>query len=264
MTFRAIKILKSVDIIAAENPSHTQQLLNHFEIESKKISFREDNKERRIPELIEKLNSGISIAQVSDAGMPSISDPGHELVSACVENDISVVPLPGANAGITALIASGLNPQPFYFYGFLKRKNSDQISELENLNNHKESLIIYEAPHRLLKTLKNIKKVMGVDRKVVLCRELTKRFEEFNRGSIEELINWASNNQIRGEFVIIIDGNNNPDNVEEDVLSGLSISEQVDHFINQDMKPNAAIKKVAKIHEVRKQEVYNIYHEIKN
>ncbi|WP_165807758.1 16S rRNA (cytidine(1402)-2'-O)-methyltransferase [Apilactobacillus micheneri] len=264
MTFRAIKILKSVDIIAAENPSHTQQLLNHFEIESKKISFREDNKERRMPELIEKLNSGISIAQVSDAGMPSISDPGHELVSACVENDISVVPLPGANAGITALIASGLNPQPFYFYGFLKRKNSDQISELENLNNHKESLIIYEAPHRLLKTLKNIKKVMGVDRKVVLCRELTKRFEEFTRGSIEELINWASNNQIRGEFVIIIDGNNNPDNVEEDVLSGLSISEQVDHFINQDMKPNAAIKKVAKIHEVRKQEVYNIYHEIKN
>ncbi len=264
MTFRAIKTLKSVDIIAAENPSHTQQLLNHFEIDSKKISFREDNKERRIPELVEKLNAGISIAQVSDAGMPSISDPGHELVSACINNDINVVPLPGANAGITALIASGLNPQPFYFYGFLKRKNSEQISELESLNNHEESLIIYEAPHRLLKTLKNIKKVMGYNRKTVLCRELTKKFEEFTRGSVDELIEWASNNQVRGEFVIIIDGNNDVDNHKEDKLSGLSISEQVDYFINQNMKPNAAIKKVSKIHSVRKQEIYNIYHEIKN
>ncbi|UQS85062.1 16S rRNA (cytidine(1402)-2'-O)-methyltransferase [Apilactobacillus apisilvae] len=263
MTFRAIKILKSVDIIAAENPSHTQQLLNHFEIESKKVSFREDNKERRIPELVEKLNAGLSIAQVSDAGMPSISDPGHELAVACIDNDISVVPLPGANAGITALIASGLTPQPFYFYGFLNRKNSEQISELENLNQHEESLILYEAPHRLFKTLKNIQKVMGSDRKAVLCRELTKKFEEFTRGSIEELINWANDNQIRGEFVIILQGNNHINESQDDELKGLSISEQVNHFIEQRMKPNAAIKEVAKIHDVKKQDIYNIYHEIK-
>ena len=118
MTFRAIKTLKEVDLIAAENPSHTQQLLNHFEIDTKKISFREDNKDYRIDELVQTLNDGQNVAQVSDAGMPSISDPGQELVKACVDNNINVVPLPGANAGLTALIASGLVPQPFYFFGF--------------------------------------------------------------------------------------------------------------------------------------------------
>ncbi|CAI2678701.1 Ribosomal RNA small subunit methyltransferase I [Apilactobacillus kunkeei] len=264
MTFRAIKTLKEVDLIAAENPSHTQQLLNHFEIDTKKISFREDNKDYRIDELVQTLNDGQNVAQVSDAGMPSISDPGQELVKACVDNNINVVPLPGANAGLTALIASGLVPQPFYFFGFLNRKNSDQINELEELNQHSETLIFYEAPHRLNKTLKNMQKVFGDDRQAVLCRELTKKFEEFDRGSISELIEWTEANQVRGEFVVIVDGNKNStqENQEQDELSGLSIQEQVDLFIGKGMKTNAAIKEVAKLHKVKKQEIYNIYHEI--
>lgn len=264
MTFRAIKTLKEVDLIAAENPSHTQQLLNHFEIDTKKISFREDNKDYRIDELVRTLNDGQNVAQVSDAGMPSISDPGQELVKACVDNNINVVPLPGANAGLTALIASGLVPQPFYFFGFLNRKNSDQISELEELNQHSETLIFYEAPHRLNKTLKNMQKVFGADRQAVLCRELTKKFEEFDRGSISELIEWTEANQVRGEFVVIVDGNKKAtqENQEQDELAGLSIQEQVDLFIGKGMKTNAAIKEVAKLHKVKKQEIYNIYHEI--
>ncbi len=264
MTFRAIKTLKEVDLIAAENPSHTQQLLNHFEIDTKKISFREDNKDYRIDELVRTLNDGQNVAQVSDAGMPSISDPGQELVKACVDNNINVVPLPGANAGLTALIASGLVPQPFYFFGFLNRKNSDQISELEELNQHSETLIFYEAPHRLNKTLKNMQKVFGSDRQAVLCREITKKFEEFDRGSISELIEWTEANQVRGEFVVIVDGNKNAtqENQEQDELAGLSIQEQVDLFIGKGMKTNAAIKEVAKLHKVKKQEIYNIYHEI--
>ncbi|CAI2574003.1 Ribosomal RNA small subunit methyltransferase I [Apilactobacillus kunkeei] len=264
MTFRAIKTLKEVDLIAAENPSHTQQLLNHFEIDTKKISFREDNKDYRIDELVRTLNDGQNVAQVSDAGMPSISDPGQELVKACVDNNINVVPLPGANAGLTALIASGLVPQPFYFFGFLNRKNSDQISELEELNQHSETLIFYEAPHRLNKTLKNMQKVFGADRQAVLCRELTKKFEEFDRGSISELIEWTEANQVRGEFVVIVDGNKNAtqENQEQDELAGLSVQEQVDLFIGKGMKTNAAIKEVAKLHKVKKQEIYNIYHEI--
>lgn len=264
MTFRAINTLKEVDLIAAENPGHTQQLLNHFEIDTKKISFREDNKDYRIDELVQTLNDGQNVAQVSDAGMPSISDPGQELVKACVDNNINVVPLPGANAGLTALIASGLVPQPFYFFGFLNRKNSDQINELEELNQHNETLIFYEAPHRLNKTLKNMQKVFGADRQAVLCRELTKKFEEFDRGSISELIEWTEANQVRGEFVVIVDGNKNStqENQEQDELAGLSIQEQVDLFIGKGMKTNAAIKEVAKLHKVKKQEIYNIYHEI--
>lgn len=264
MTFRAIKALKEVDLIAAENPSHTQQLLNHFEIDTKKISFREDNKDYRIDEIISDLQSGLNVAQVSDAGMPSISDPGQELVKACVEQHINVIPLPGANAGITALIASGLMPQPFYFFGFLNRKNSEQLAELEELNKHTETLIFYEAPHRLNKTLKNMQKVFGENRQAVLCRELTKKFEEFDRGSLSELIHWTEDNQVRGEFVVIVDGNDkaNEQADEEDELAGLSIKEQVDHFISDGMKTNAAIKEVAKLHQVKKQEIYNIYHEI--
>ncbi len=264
MTFRAIKTLKEVDLIAAENPGHTQQLLNHFEIDTRKISFREDNKDYRIDELVQTLNEGQSVAQVSDAGMPSISDPGQELVKACVDNNINVVPLPGANAGLTALIASGLIPQPFYFFGFLNRKNSDQISELEELNKHSETLIFYEAPHRLNKTLKNMQKVFGSDRQAVLCRELTKKFEEFDRGTISELIEWTETNQVRGEFVVIVDGNKNStqESKEQDELAGLSVQEQVDLFIGKGMKTNAAIKEVAKLHKVKKQEIYNIYHEI--
>src|SRR5699024_630726 len=262
MTPRAIEVLGEVDLIAAEDTRNTQKLLNHFNISTKQISFHEHNTQERIPKLVEKLKTGINIAQVSDAGMPSISDPGHELVEACIKEDIPVVPLPGANAGITALIASGLIPQPFYFYGFLPRKNSEEKQELTNLKGHTSTIIFYEAPHRLKKTLKNMSEVLG-NRKVVLCRELTKKFEEFIRGNLEEVMEWANTSEIRGEFVIILDGNHDEQAEESKVTMDLSIEDQVRELIeNRNLKPNQAIKEVAKENGLKKQEVYNLYHNL--
>jgi 16S rRNA (cytidine1402-2'-O)-methyltransferase len=263
MTFRAVKILQEADLIAAEDTRNTQKLLNHFDIKTKQISFHEHNTAQRIPELIEKLKQGVTIAQVSDAGMPSISDPGHELVMACVKEQINVVPLPGANAGITALIASGVAPQPFYFYGFLSRKPKEQREELDALRNKPETMIFYEAPHRLKKTLKILEDQLGSARKGALCRELTKKHEEFIRGSLSELNEWANSNEVRGEFVIIVSGNDQPEIEAVDPLAGMTIDQQVDFYIQNDLSVNEAIKRVAKAHHLRKQVVYNQYHDIK-
>ncbi|MFD1123987.1 16S rRNA (cytidine(1402)-2'-O)-methyltransferase [Lentilactobacillus raoultii] len=264
MTFRAVSVMKQADLIAAEDTRNTQKLLNHFEIETKQISFHEHNTVQRIPELINRLKDGLTIAQVSDAGMPSISDPGHELVTACIKAQIPVVPLPGANAGLTALIASGISPQPFYFYGFLPRKPKDQRHELTELVDRPETLIFYEAPHRLLKTLKMLQAVLGDSRMASLCRELTKKHEEFIRGSLEQLIAWADGTTIRGEFVIIVSGNQHPVQTDQDeLIANLSLSQQVDRFIEGGLPVNEAIKKVAKSHHLRKQIVYNEYHQIK-
>jgi len=266
MTFRAINILKEADLIAAEDTRNTAKLLNHFEISTHQESFHEHNSHSKIPELVDKLKSGMTIAQVSDAGMPSISDPGHDLVNACIEQHISVVPLPGANAGITALIASGINPQPFMFYGFLPRKGKEQKDALKDLAQKPETLILYEAPHRLKETLKVLATAFSDQRQAVLCRELTKRHEEFIRGSFSELLEWAQETEIRGEFVIIIDGNDHPTvgviDSESDALSGLSIKEQVDYFVESGLKVNEAIKKVAKLHGIKKQLIYREYHQL--
>lgn len=265
MTFRAVDVMKRADLIAAEDTRNTQKLLNHFEIETKQISFHEHNTAQRIPELTEKLKNGLTIAQVSDAGMPSISDPGHELVVACIAQGIPVVPLPGANAGITALIASGVAPQPFYFYGFLGRKPKEQREELAHLTSRPETLIFYEAPHRLQKTLKNLVTVFGADRKAALCRELTKCHEEFVRGTLSECLEWSQTNQVRGEFVIIVEGNSEPEEnaKESSLMADLSLTQQVDAYIGDGLAVNDAIKKVAKTHNLRKQVVYNEYHNIK-
>ncbi|KRM93435.1 S-adenosylmethionine-dependent methyltransferase, YraL family [Lentilactobacillus senioris DSM 24302 = JCM 17472] len=262
MTFRAVETLKTVDLIAAEDTRNTQKLLNHFEIETRQISFHEHNTSERIPELITKLQDGMNIAQVSDAGMPSISDPGKELVKAAVEQSIPVVPLPGANAGVTALIASGINPQPFYFYGFLPRKDKDQRQELVQLAQRTETTIYYEAPHRLTKTLKNIVAEFGEERQAVLGRELTKKHEEFIRGSLSELLAWATKENVRGEFVIIIAGNDNP-TVEDQPELTLTPIEQVQHYIAEGMATNAAIKLTAKERDLRRQDLYNQFHDIK-
>lgn len=260
MTFRAVKVLNDVDLIAAEDTRHTQQLLNHFDIHTPEISFHEHNTEQRIPELIKKLQDGMTIAQCSDAGMPSISDPGKELVAAAVKEGIPVIPLPGANAGLTALIASGLVPQPFYFYGFLERKHQQQVQELEKLRNRPETMIFYEAPHRLKKTLKVMAEVLGGDRQVVLARELTKRYEEFSRGRLAEINDWYDEHQPRGEYVILVAGNDHPDEeTKED--SGTPI-EQIDQAISEGLSTNAAIKLVAKRNKLNRQDLYKQYHNI--
>lgn len=260
MTNRSIEVMQSVDLIAAEDTRHTQQLLNQFDIDTKQISFHEHNKENRIPELVARLQAGDSIAQVSDAGMPSISDPGHELVKAAILADIPVVPIPGASAGITALIASGLAPQPFMFYGFLPRKPKEQLHELEMLQVHQETMIFYEAPHRLAKTLKGIMTAFGSDRQVVLARELTKRYEEFLRGTVAELVTWANENEIRGEFVVLVAGNDHVEQAEEiDPLSEMEPIQAVQALVGEGLKPTAAIKQIAKQRALDRQTLYLQY-----
>lgn len=262
MTFRAVEVLKMVDLIAAEDTRNTQKLLNHFDIETHQISFHEHNTAERIPELIAKLQAGINLAQVSDAGMPSISDPGKELVRAAVAQNVPVVPLPGANAGLTALIASGIEPQPFYFYGFLPRKDKEQRAELKLLAQREETTIYYEAPHRLAKTLKNVVAEFGEQRQAVLGRELTKKHEEFIRGSLAELLTWATSQTVRGEFVIIIAGNDSPKVIDEEGPQ-LSPMEQINQYIADGMATNAAIKLTAKKLNLRRQDLYNQFHDIK-
>ena len=186
MTFRAVDTLKNADFICAEDTRNTGLLLKYFEISVKQISFHEHNAYEKIPELIELLKDGKNLAQVSDAGMPSISDPGHDLVKAAIAEDITVVALPGASAGITALIASGLAPQPHIFYGFLPRKSGQQKEFFESKKAYPETQIFYESPYRVTDTLENMLSVYG-DRKVVLVRELTKLYEEYQRGSISEV-----------------------------------------------------------------------------
>ena len=254
MTVRAVKTLQTVDLIAAEDTRNTQKLLNHFDIATKQISFHEHNTQQRIPELIEKLQAGLSIAQVSDAGMPSISDPGKELVAAAIQANLPVVPLPGANAATTALIASGLAPQPFMFYGFLPRKASVQQAELAKLAQQEQTVIFYESPYRVAKTLTAIQAVFG-DRQAVLARELTKLHEEFIRGSLSELITWAVESA-RGEFVIMVQGAQ----PKAPQASDVPLVEQVQALIDDGNKPNVAIKAVAKVNGVSRHVVYNAFH----
>lgn len=263
MTFRAIQILKEVEFIASEDTRNTQKLLNHFEITTSQLSYHEHNTAERTPQLIEKMLSGESIAQVSDAGMPSISDPGVELVQAAIQAGITVVPLPGPNAALTALIASGLTPQPFYFYGFLPRKKKELIASLIELNKRKETLVFYESPHRIKQVLEQMISVFGSERKIVLAREVTKRFEEFIRGNTVEVLEWLENEQIRGEFVLIAEGNAEAEEDEPQEWESLSLKEHVEEMMEeQELPSKKAIKEVSQLRNIQKREVYAAYHEL--
>jgi 16S rRNA (cytidine1402-2'-O)-methyltransferase len=260
MSFRAIRILKEADLIAAEDTRNTRKLCNYFEIETPVVSYHEHNKETSGEKLIEKVKEGMKVAIVSDAGMPAISDPGYELVVAAIEERAAVVPLPGANAALTALIASGLACQPFYFYGFLDRNKKGKREELEGLKKQAGTIIFYESPHRLKDTLTLMFDILG-DRNITICRELTKKFEEFIRGSIKEVLEWANQNEIRGEFCLIIDGAAEQLEVESRWWEDLSIKEHIDHYINsKNMPSKEAIKQTAKDRGLNKREVYQIYH----
>jgi 16S rRNA (cytidine1402-2'-O)-methyltransferase len=261
MTFRAVETLKEADLIASEDTRNTQKLLNHFEITTPQKSLHEHNFRERVPELLDILKKGQSIAQVSDAGMPSISDPGHELVVACIEEEIPVVSLPGATAGMTALIASGILPQPFLFYGFLKRKKNEQINELEALKTQVASLIFYESPHRVAQTIANIAQVFGSEREVVLCRELTKLHEEYLRGTSAEVASYLAENTVKGECCILVAGFTGDDEALT-VQLALPLKEQVELKIANGLDSKQAIKEVAKANALKKQIVYSAYHEL--
>ncbi|HFR3425538.1 TPA: 16S rRNA (cytidine(1402)-2'-O)-methyltransferase [Streptococcus suis] len=256
MTFRAIQTLKEVDVIAAEDTRNTGLLLKHFEIETRQTSFHEHNAHEKIPVLIDWLKSGQSIAQVSDAGLPSISDPGHDLVKVAIEENIPVVALPGASAGITALIASGLAPQPHIFYGFLPRKAGQQKDFFQEKRAYPETQIFYESPYRVADTLENMLSVYG-DRQVTIVRELTKLYEEYQRGSITEVLDYLKENPLKGECLIIVAGVG-----EEELPSAdkVDLKAEVEKEIAMGRKPNQAIKEVAKRYQLKKQEVYDLYH----
>ncbi|HSJ39385.1 MAG TPA: 16S rRNA (cytidine(1402)-2'-O)-methyltransferase [Planococcus sp. (in: firmicutes)] len=262
ITVRALRILKEVDIIAAEDTRNTKKLCNYFDIQTKLVSYHEHNQESGGYKILSHLEEGRSVALVSDAGMPCISDPGEDIVKRVIEAGFPVVPIPGANAALSALIASGITPQPFQFYGFLSRSKKERQAELELLSQNRETLIFYEAPHRLKECLKSIQKNFGNDRRIVLAREITKKFEEFLRGTVEQAVDWADANEVRGEFCIVIEGNAEPDLVEtSNWWEDLSIEEHVEEVMEREqLSSKDAIKKVSVDRKLSKREVYQAYH----
>jgi 16S rRNA (cytidine1402-2'-O)-methyltransferase len=261
MTFRGIKTLKESAVIAAEDTRQTRKLCNHFEIETPVISYHEHNKKVSGEKILSLLRDGKDVAIVSDAGMPTISDPGYELVVEAVQEKMYVVPLPGANAALTSLIASGLGTQPFYFYGFLDRNKKTKRKQLESLVHIQATLLFYEAPHRLKETLKIMREILG-NRKVTVSRELTKKFEEFIRGDLDEILTWSEEDTVRGEFCLVVEG---AQQGEEEALEAwweeLSIEHHVNHYVEtESMTTKEAIKQVAKDRNQQKREIYQEYH----
>lgn len=256
MSIRMVNTLKEVDVIAAEDTRNTGLLLKHFGIETRQISFHEHNAQEKIPVLLDLLKSGQNLAQVSDAGLPSISDPGHDLVKAAIDEDIAVVTVPGPSAGISALIASGLAPQPHIFYGFLPRKSGQQKEFFESKKAYPETQIFYESPHRVKATLENMLEVYG-DRSVVLVRELTKIYEEYQRGRISELIDYLAENALKGECLLIVAGAS----LEKEDKADADLLAEIDSLVQSGSKKNQAIKEVAKKYGRNKSQLYALYHE---
>lgn len=263
MTQRAVEVLDQVTLICAEDTRHTGLLLKHFDIKTRQVSFHEHNALERIPDLIARLQAGQSLAQVSDAGMPSISDPGHELVKAAILADIPVVALPGPSAGLTALIASGLAPQPHAFYGFLPRKKSQQTAFFERKKHYPETQIFYESPNRLVDTLETMRSIYG-NREVVLVRELTKRYEEYQRGYIDDLLSQLRDQPVKGECLLIVSGFEEDRMAEETAIGWEDMLALIDREIAQGLKPNHAIKQIAKAYGVERQDLYQYYHNSKS
>ena len=255
MSIRMVNTLKEVDVIAAEDTRNTGLLLKHFGIETRQISFHEHNAQEKIPILLDLLKSGQNLAQVSDAGLPSISDPGHDLVKAAIAEDIAVVTVPGPSAGISALIASGLAPQPHVFYGFLPRKSGQQKEFFEIKKAYPETQIFYESPHRVKATLENMLEVYG-DRSVVLVRELTKIYEEYQRGRISELIDYLAENSLKGECLLIVAGAS----LEKEDKADADLLAEIDSLVQSGSKKNQAIKEVAKKYGRNKSQLYALYH----
>ena len=254
MTYRSVRILNEVNFIAAEDTRNTIKILNHFGIKKKLISHHEHNIEVSSKKIVELLQEGHSIALVSDAGYPAISDPGYELVLKVIEAGFNVVPISGANACLDALIVSGIAPQPFLFYGFLNHSDKIKKKELESLKKYKETLVFYESPHRIKKTLTLLLEYFG-NRPIALCRELTKKHEEIIRGNVQEILDIVDT--IKGEMVLVVEGSKEEDEVVE---FELPLKEQVELYIEEGMTSKEAIKKVAKERNLPKNEVYTAYH----
>ena len=255
ITIRALNTLKLVDVIFCEDTRVTGQLLKHYDISKKLISSHNYNESNNKQKLLEYLKNGSNVGLVSDRGTPIISDPGYELAKFAIEKGYNVVSLPGATALIPALTSSGISPMPFYYYGFLNSKESARRKELEFLKNIDATLILYEAPHRINKTLIDLGNILGNNRKISISREISKKYEEIYRGTIQELI--EEKNEYKGELVLVIEGNKNT--LE---YKNLTIEEHVNLYIEDGKSVMDAIKIVAKERGLKKSEVYDIYHNI--
>lgn len=255
ITLRAIRILNEVDMVVAEDTRHTIRLLNHLQINKPLTSYHEHNVNSKGPVIIEKLLEGRIIALVSDAGMPGISDPGEDLIKRCIENNIDIEVLPGSTAAIVALVGSGLNTERFAFEGFLGHHTKKRKERLDKIKYDDRTLIFYEAPHRIKQSLKDMREVLG-DRSITVARELTKRYEQFLRGNITEILEYFEKHDPRGEFVIICEGSSETNNGETDELANMSVRESLLFYIDLGYDKKDAIKKVMEQKKLPKREVY--------
>ena len=253
ITIRAINILKEVDCIAAEDTRHTLKLLNHLEISKPLISYHRHNEETKSDILLEKLKNGENIALVSDAGTPGICDPGEEIICKCIEEKIKIVPIPGACAIVNALICSGLDTKKFLFLGFLSINKKIRKDELEKIKNSQETIIIYEAPHKLKETLKDLSNILE-NRKITIARELTKIHEEFVRGTAKELLETFQ--EVKGEMVLIIEKNQAKVKTNEEILANLTLEEHYNYYEEKGFEKKEIIKKIAKDRNLPKNEIY--------
>ncbi len=254
MTPRAVSILKEVDVIAAEDTRMTLKLLSYFEIKNKLIAHHLHNERDSSSGIVQLLASGKNVAIVSDAGYPLVSDPGQLLVNKVLAEGFNVVPISGSNAMLNALVASGITTQPFVFYGFLGHSEKERLNLLNRIKHYPETLIFYEAPHRLGKMLKSVLNTLG-DRPMCIARELTKKHEEFIRGSVSECLEIAD--ELKGEMVLVIDGFKGE---VESIETLIPLKEQIDLYIIEGLSANKAIKKVAKERNLARNEVYKLFH----
>ncbi|MCR5349888.1 MAG: 16S rRNA (cytidine(1402)-2'-O)-methyltransferase [Acholeplasmatales bacterium] len=252
-SLRAVDILKSVDKIYAEDTRNSITLLKHYNIDTKLESYHEFNQNVKTQQIVDELKAGNKIAIISDAGLPVISDPGYKIVKEAIENEIAVSTIPGANAGISALVSSGLAPKPFTFYGFLESQKTKRREELNELKYLKHTIIFYEAPHRIFDTLSDIKDIFG-DRYVVIARELTKQYEEYIRGKISDILKIDS---LKGEIVLLVEGYKE-EKIDIDPFT------KIDELIALGYKPNEAIKEVSRLINVDRKELYKDYIDYKN
>jgi 16S rRNA (cytidine1402-2'-O)-methyltransferase len=260
ISFRAVSVLKEVSLIAAEDTRQTRKLLNHFQISTRLFSYHEHNKERSGAAILSRLQEGDSVALVSDAGLPAISDPGAELVEEAARQEISVVPIPGPNAALSALIASGLPTDRFTFLGFLPREKKKAAAVLEQWRRHPATVIFYEAPHRVIATLQLFHSIWG-DRRIVLARELTKRYEEFVRGGVADCIAYLEITPPLGEYCLIVEGASEEEagggEADRAWWSDLTKEEHVNRYEAEGMSRKDAIKQAAADRNIPKRELYN-------
>lgn len=252
MTHRAVRVLKEADVIACEDTRHTARLLRHYGIERPTISYHEHNEAARAEELVARLEQGLNVAQVSDAGMPGISDPGYRVIRLAIERGVPVVPVPGPSALIAALAGSGLPTDSFQFLGFLPAKSGQRRTLLESFGNAQSTIVVYEAPHRIVETMQDIVEMLGAERPVVLARELTKVHEEFVRGTAAEVLARVRERELKGEITLLIGkGAEQAQLVKHDLVSRV---EEI--MLAQHLDENAALKIVAKERGVSKSEAY--------